>query len=101
MRVYVESTGMGSRVFDLSNDNECALFNTYCRAAVFNFLTADDEVSESYISLPQGKELVITEESSEPEIWLGAAILYMKCKESGDWGDILEIIPIDKDEDED
>lgn len=99
MRVYVESTGMGSRVFDLSNDNECALFNTYCRAAVFNFLTADVDVS--YINLPQGKKLVITDESSEPEIWLGAAILYMQCKESGDWGDILEIIPIDKDENED
>ena len=97
MRVYVESTGMGSRVFDLSDDDECALFNTYCRAAVFNFITL---CGESHISLPQGKELVITDESSESEIWLGAAILYMQCKESGDWGDILEIIPIDdKDED--
>lgn len=98
MRVYVEGICMEGEVFDLSNDNECALFNTYCRAAVFNFLTAADH-SKSYIGLPQGKKLIITDESSEPEIWLGAAILYMKCKESGDWGDILEIIPIDKDED--
>lgn len=99
MRVYVESTGMGSRVFDLSDDNDCALFNTYCRAAVFNYLTAAGH-NASYISLPQGKKLVITDDSSEPEVWLGAALLYMKCKESGDWGDILEIILIDdKDED--
>lgn len=96
MRVYVEGTCMEGKVFDLSNDNECALFNAYCRAAVFIFITT---CGEAHISLPQDKELVITDESSEPEIWLGAAILYMECKESGDWGDILEIIPLDKDED--
>lgn len=96
MRVYVEGTCMEGKVFDLSDDNECVLFNTYCRAAVFNFITT----CPSSIELPQEKELVITDESSEPEIWLGAAILYMQCKESGDWGDILEIILIDdKDED--
>ena len=85
-----------TRLFD--PDYEANEISTFLRKAIFDFLNT---VSIYHINLPNGQKLVLDENSPEPIIWLGAALLYMGCVESGEWGDIVEIYKLSNEEEED
>ena len=94
--VVNRTTGEG-KVFNL--DNQSYQFNNFLRKAVLDWLYGQYDTIA--IRLPNGKDLVVSAGDPEPVIWFGAAVLYMKCAESGNWTDIVDIYEVSDDEEED
>lgn len=85
MRLLITNFDDETRVFD--TDNEGNEMTNFLRTTVLNWVMTSEEL---VVKVPNGN-FVVDEDSPEPMIWLAAAIIYMKCVESGDWGDILTV----------
>lgn len=90
-----KTTGEG-KVFDL--DDEYYEYRNFCRKAVLDWLY--DAPETVTIQLPNGKDLIVSADDSEPMLWFAAAILHMKCVESGVWTDIVDFYQITESEEE-
>ena len=84
------------KVFNLDRDS--FEFNNFCRKAVLDFMFCD--ARDCTVSVGKDKYLTVDEESPEPMRWFAACVLYMKCVEDGEWGDILDIYQINEEGDE-
>ena len=93
--VLVENLTTGKIAkFDLETD--CAEFNNFLRKAVLDFVANGDTC---YVTIGKNKYLTYDADSSEESMfWLVTAILYMKCCESGEWGDIATITTLDEED---
>lgn len=88
-----ETTGEG-RVFDLEMDG--TEFNNFLRKAVLDFIA---DIGNCTVTIGKDKYLTYDADySEEPIFWLVAGILYMKCCESGEWGDIATIRTLDEED---
>lgn len=94
--VLVENLTTGKIAkFDLETDG--TEFNNFLRKAVLDFVA---DCGDCTVTI--GKDQYLTYDadcSEEPIFWLVAAILYMKCCEDGEWGDIATIRTLDDEED--
>lgn len=94
--VLVENLTTGKIAkFDLETDG--AEFNNFLRKAVLDFIADNGNCT-----ITVGKNQYLTYDadySEEPIFWLVACLLYMECCESGEWGDIATIRPLDDEED--
>lgn len=84
------------QVFNLDRDG--FEFSNFCRKAVLDFMFCDDR--DCTVSVGKDKYLTVDESSPEPMRWFAACILYMKCVEDSNWGDILDIYQINEEGDE-
>lgn len=94
--VLVENLTTGELVkFDLETDG--TEFNNFLRKAVLDFIA---DVGNCTVAIGKNQYLTYDADcSEEPILWLVAAILYMECRESGEWGDIATITILNEEED--
>ena len=74
-------------------DTKTTEFEKFARQAVFDFCIGCFE-GEEITAEVNGKFIEINENSCELDFWQFCAILYCKCKTSGNWKGILGITEI-------
>lgn len=92
--IFNKTTGE-TNIFDTDDVDDCARLNLFCRKAVMDFVCNNDI---NTMEIGKGKYMTITPENPEPMIWLYCGMLYMKCVEDGDWGPILGIMEVEKED---
>jgi hypothetical protein len=93
--VFVENLTTG-KIAKFNIETEGAEFNAFLRKAVIDFIVVTGKCT---VSIGGNKFLTYNADySEEPIFWLVASILYMKCCELGNWGNIATITTLDEED---
>lgn len=83
--------------FDTDNNADCYAMGVFLRNAVLDFVLTSQKNS---LTLDDGMNITITDESPEIAKWIYAGMLYQKCLDDEEWGDIVTIYEVEEIEDE-
>lgn len=85
MEIITNKTTNEAKIFNVTRDSVEML--NFLRKAVIDFVFTSDS---NVLMLDDGTYFEVDESSSEGMRWLFCAMLYNRCINTGEWGDIVD-----------
>ena len=88
MIIITNLTTNSTEIFNLEDEYSANKMLIFLRKATIDFCFS---FGAHYITLDNGQELCIDEDTPELNKWIFAGLLYSLCVNNGEWGDIVTI----------